>query len=187
MGASEAARVEEWITSTGCTIPYAFDVPCSSTPLSPLLVALALYNGEDWLETNCWYYEQPLFSGPPPPPHAGAEWKKALCFKGPDQSTLKTFVIDTSSTSGSLWREKISIRSDLAASTGNLGNSCIHLTDSQEGLSFSEDAKAAWSGFACYDSYECVCARALLEPSSLSFLNSEEMENLSLGSDAFRR
>ena len=53
-----------------------------SSDLAELGLVMALYDGEDWIESNCWYAEQPLESGPPPGPCAGAKWKRALCFRG---------------------------------------------------------------------------------------------------------
>ena len=59
---------------------------------------MALYDGEDWLESNCWYMEQPLPEGPPSGPLAGAKWKHALCFKGDyEPHAIVTDVSDVSS------------------------------------------------------------------------------------------
>lgn len=36
-----------------------------------LYVNFSFADGEDWLETNCWYMEGPLPEGPPDGPFAG--------------------------------------------------------------------------------------------------------------------
>ena len=149
------------------------DVPCFGS-VAPLLLTLAMYHGEEWLESNCWYMEQPIPTGPPPPPFAGAKWKKELCFKGAYQS-MRIYVLDTSSSARSLWMEKYSIRSTLAKRTGNPGNSCIHLTDDQSGFNLTNPSLTSSIGHNCDGSYACICARALLEPSSVAFINSEEV------------
>ena len=77
-------RVYEWLESSGAEILHSSTVPLS-TPISELLSIMALYDGEDWLESNCWYAEQPLPDGPPSGPYAGAQWKRALCFRNADR------------------------------------------------------------------------------------------------------
>ena len=46
-----------------------------------VLLVMALYHGEDWLASNCYYYESPLPGGPPSGPFAGARWKEELAFR----------------------------------------------------------------------------------------------------------
>ncbi len=141
------------------------------------LAVRALYHGEDWLESNCWYEEQPLPGGPPDGPHAGAKWKTALCFrtggskeggKGADDDDfqLHVFVVDAEN-APTLWNKKYSTRSKMARVSGNPGNSCMHITDSQATLPSS----GAGSGYDCDASYAFACAKVLLHPSGVKFLN----------------
>ena len=138
-------------------------------------VVRALYHGEEWLESNCWYNEQPLDTGPPEGPHAGAKWKKELCFKGSlkeeeqDGYVLHIFVVDARNATSSLWTMKYSTRSAMAKKTGNPGNSCMHITDSQSRV-IARESGGNPGGYSCDDSYAFNCARTLLDKDSLSFL-----------------
>jgi hypothetical protein len=125
-GAGHLAEVKEWLDRAGVRILHASSVPLAS-PMAELLAVMALYDGEEWLETNCWYMEQPLPTGPPEGPFAGAKWKHALCFKGSCEP--HAIVIDASTATSSLWTSKYAVRSALARASGNPGNSCIHLTE----------------------------------------------------------
>ena len=139
-------------------------------------VVRALYHGEERLESNCWYNEQPLDTGPPEGPHAGAKWKKELCFKGSlkeeeqDGYVLHIFVVDARNATSSLWTMKYSTRSAMAKKTGNPGNSCMHITDSQSRVIAGESGGNP-GGYSCDDSFAFHCARTLLDKDSLSFLN----------------
>ena len=147
----------------------------------------ALYAGESWLESNCWYEEQPLPEGPPDGPHAGAKWKTALCFRtgdgsgeesngaydddGVDDFQLYVFVVDAGN-APLLWQEKYTTRSKMARVSGHPGNSCMHITDSQAGgVLDAGAAPGAGSGFDCDASYAYACAKVLLHPSGVKFLN----------------
>ena len=141
-------------------------------------VVRALYDGEDWLESNCWYHEQPLDSGPPDPPFAGAKWKAALCFNGGERDssgyfTLLVYVLDASK-ARSLWSNKYSARSSMSRAANAPGNSCMHLTDSQVDVIHSKTVKGNSNGdsYSCDESYAFQCARCLLDERSVEFLNS---------------
>mmetsp|Transcript_19962 Transcript_19962/g.41729 ORF Transcript_19962/g.41729 Transcript_19962/m.41729 type:complete len:225 (-) Transcript_19962:29-703(-) len=181
-GHTASNRVESWLKSSGATTLYTTEVPASST-LSPLLFTLALYLGEDWLESNCWYMEQPLPCGPPLGPYAGAKWKSALTFNGP--RSLKVYVVDTNA-KPDLWSAKYSFRAELARITKNPGNSCIHITDDQSSAVMNQ-ALEKTDGFSCDASFAFVCSRVLLDPNSVELLNNEMWNDLGLESAAFRK
>ena len=95
------------------------------------LLTCAMYDGEEWLESNCWYSEQPLEDlgiglSRPRGPWAGAKWKAALCFRD-DGAPLHVFVLDVASAKRSLWSGKYGARAAMSAHSGNAGNSCMHL------------------------------------------------------------
>ena len=127
-GTGQLPLVREWLDRTATTVVHEQSAPIASE-LAELLLVMALYDGEDWLESNCWYQEQPLPTGPPQGPFAGAKWKQALCFRNPTSRDPHVFVCDTRTSTSSLWREKYSLRAQLARESGNPGNSCIHLTE----------------------------------------------------------
>jgi hypothetical protein len=163
---------KEYLETNGADKVWNTSIELSKYAAVP--VVRALYHGEEWLESNCWYHEQPLESGPPEGPHAGAKWKKELCFKnrGKDNNSekviLHVFVAEVQTTS-SLWRTKYSTRAEMATKTGNPGNSCMHITDPQA----NELLKARYSnrGYSCDDSFAFHCARVLFDDNSLCFLN----------------
>ena len=155
---------------------------------------LALYDGEDWLESNCWYMEQPLPGGPPSGPYAGAKWKRELCFKNRESRSPHALIVDVSGCKSSLWNSKYSIRSELARLSGNAGNSCIHITDRQDESVLaafqSGSARSLQGGISCDESYAYACARALLHPGSVAWLNSDAAglaADDQLGGAAFRQ
>ena len=85
---------KDYLKSCGAEIKFYKTINIKSHAAVP--VVRALYHGEDWLESNCWYHEQPLKTGPPDGPHAGAKWKKELCFKSnevdPESYVLHIFI-----------------------------------------------------------------------------------------------
>lgn len=190
-GTGELATVRAWLDSTAARIVHEQPVPLK-TELAELLMVMALYEGEEWVETNCWYSEQTLPTGPPEAPYAGAKWKRALCFRNAAASRAPhCFVLDVTPCSRSLWSDKYQLRAQLARDSGNPGNSCIHLTDRQaEGVLARRGAAPSTSGggMSCDESYGFSCARALLHPASLEWLNqgAESGAGLELGSTAFR-
>ena len=129
-GTGELPLVKDWIASSNARVVHEQPVPLT-TEISELLTILALYDGEDWLESNCWYMEQPLPTGPPEGPWAGAKWKRDLCYRNKDSRQPWAMVLDVSAATSSLWSSKYAIRSQLASRSGNPGNSCIHITDKQ--------------------------------------------------------
>ena len=161
---------KNYLKSCGADIKFYKEIKIKKHAAVP--VVRALYHGEDWLESNCWYDEQPLKTGPPSGPHAGAKWKKELCFNSDDEDkdnyNLRIFIVNAKKAT-SLWRKKYSTRSEMARKTGNPGNSCMHITDSQENV--LSRGHVGEGGYACDDSFAFHCARALLDENSLYFLN----------------
>merc|ERR1712129_509497 len=74
----------------------------------------------------------------------------------------------------------------LAQLSGNPGNSCIHLTDEQTWSVLHGPRKRLAKGHGCDSSYAFSCARTLLHPASLEWLNGEIVSSLELGSVQFR-
>jgi len=102
-GTGELATVRAWLDGTAARIVHEQPVPLK-TELAELLTVMALYEGEEWVETNCWYSEQTLPTGPPEAPYAGAKWKRALCFRNAAASRAPhCFVLDVSPCLRSLW------------------------------------------------------------------------------------
>ena len=95
-GTGELATVRAWLEDSAARIVHEQPVPLK-TELAELLTVMALYEGEEWVESNCWYSEQPLPTGPPEGPYAGAKWKRALCFRNAAASRAPhCFVLDVS-------------------------------------------------------------------------------------------
>ena len=190
-GTNHISEVMQWLDGCGARVVHSQSVPLA-TPLSELLTVMALYDGEEWLESNCWYAEQPLPDGPPSGPYAGAQWKRALCFKNDSSRAPQAVVVDTGAATSSLWTGKYAIRSSLASLSGNPGNSCIHLTDRQSPAVLeamrSGTSRTLAGGSACDESYAYACARALLHPASVAWLNSDAagLASNELGGAAFR-
>jgi hypothetical protein len=112
-----------------------------------VLLVMALYHGEGWLTSNCYYWEGPLPGGPPTGPFPGAQWKKELAFR-PDPETgdvppLHLFVFDAARCRR-IDGDKYGVRDSMASAVSAPGNCCLHLTDDQS----SELAKAPTSEFA---------------------------------------
>jgi len=168
-------EVFQWIDASGAKVMYSSHILLTSK-IAELLSVLALYDGEEWLESNCWYHEQPLPDGPPVGPYAGAQWKHALCFRGPEHSNPHAIVLDVGSATVSLWSAKYAIRSRLARLSGNPGNSCIHLTDKQDESVLAQyhsgKKRNLEGGMSCDESYAYACAKAMLHPASIEWLNS---------------
>lgn len=187
-GNGQVAQIQSWLHDSGAQILHCSTVPLR-TSIAELLCVMALYDGEDWLETNHWYMEQPLPGGRPDGPFAGAKWKRELCFKGSNREPI-AIVADVSQASTSLWSEKYTIRAALARASGNPGNSCIHLTDEQDSgvLAAYRSGGARRLACSCDDSYAYACARALLHPASIAWLNSGAggLALSELGSPTFR-
>lgn len=75
-GTGQLEYVEHWLSAAQAKVLYSAPIDLTSEA-AELLTVLALYDGEEWLESNCWYSEQPLPTGPPSGPFAGAKWKRA--------------------------------------------------------------------------------------------------------------
>jgi hypothetical protein len=166
-----AHKARAWIEDCGGTVLHAREVDVGRR--GAVATCMALYSGEAWLESNCWYGESPLPEGPPEGPHAGAKWKAALTWRR--DAPLTVFVVDAAAAGGALWSSKYRVREALRREADALGNGCVHLTDDQA------SALAAWKrgaaaggggGYACDSSYAYHCARVLLDASSVAFLNS---------------
>jgi hypothetical protein len=71
------------------------------------------------------------------------------------------------------------VRREMAEVSGNPGNSCMHLTDPQEDVFAAAHAGdqirmrqlQTGKGHGCDASYAFACARCLLEPAAMQFLN----------------
>eukprot|EP00039_Didymoeca_costata_P006507 m.90924 g.90924 ORF g.90924 m.90924 type:complete len:234 (-) comp13281_c0_seq3:95-796(-) len=182
---SQVNSVRKWIEQS-CKASILFEKTIALRKKAGVPTCMALYYGEDWIHTNCWYMESPIPSGPPSAPYAGAKWKAALTFPGQDDDTqceMTVFVVDAEGSQGALWRGKYQIREQLRrAVPGALGNCCMHLTDDQT------DALEAWKvapssgqggsrgGYECDSSYAFHCARVLLDEASVAFLNDADYE-----------
>jgi hypothetical protein len=95
-GTGELATVRAWLEDAAARVVHEQPVPLK-TELAELLTVMALYEGEEWVESNCWYSEQPLPTGPHEGPYAGAKWKRALCFRNAAASRAPhCFVLDVS-------------------------------------------------------------------------------------------
>jgi len=86
-----------YLQRSGAALLYesALEIP---ETVSTLLV-MAMYWGEDWLKSNCWYQEQPLEELGIPgltrqscsdSSWPGAQWKKELCFRQQQQQQKST-------------------------------------------------------------------------------------------------
>ncbi|GMI11346.1 hypothetical protein TrVE_jg4937 [Triparma verrucosa] len=170
---SQVQKVRDWLASSEAEVLLEKEVRLK--PRSGVATTMALYLGEDWIHSNCWYGESPLPGGPPPPPYAGAKWKAALTFTDDEPiQKLKVFVVDSAKTNGALWRGKYRIREDLRGEIGGLGNCCLHLTDDQSSTLDSWDPSKNAGGYSCDSSYAFHCARVLLDESSVALLDSLE-------------
>ena len=161
---AQAAAARRWVEDCGGKILHDAEVAIGKQ--GAIATCLALYSGEDWLETNCWYGESPLPEGPPDGPHAGARWKAALTWT--QDAPLTVLVVDASETGGALWSSKYRVREQLRREVGGLGNCCVHLTDDQTAALDGRGARGG--GYACDSSYAYHCARVLLDASSVRFL-----------------
>lgn len=183
--AAQADVARAWLRHSGATVLHEASVAVPESAAA--LLVLALYWGEDWLRTNCWYAEQPLeglgVPGLARPTGAwpGAQWKKELCFRpasageGAAPRRLRVLVADVGEGDGGwrLWSEKYAVRAAMARETGRAGNSCLHLTDDQSTIIAGSGALpgGGGAGTGCNASYAFACARCLLNPESLHFLN----------------
>ena len=171
---SEAPAARSWLVDNGARIVYEREVMVDYRGAVP--TCMALYYGEDWLDSNCWYMESPLPEGPPKGPHAGAKWKAALTFPS-NTPPMTVIVADAADAGGSLWRTKYSIREALRSKVGGLGNCCLHITDDQTTAlpAATEGGRGGGrGGFACDSSYAFHCARVLLDDGSVAFLNAAD-------------
>ena len=176
---SQKDAVRQWLSDCGAEIKHESEIRLTQRAGVP--ACLALYFGEDWLHSNCWYTESPLPEGPPEGPYAGAKWKAALTFRDSTPDPMAVFVVDAAATDGELWHTKYRVREKLRKAVGALGNACIHVTDDQTA------ALGAWrrddsgsdggGGYSCDSSYAFHCARVLLEPSSVAFLNGADIHS----------
>ena len=144
---------KEYVQACGAVMRYYTLVELAKCAAVPLV--RAVYHGEEWLEF-------------------GSKWKKEVCFKNsgknndPEKYSLHVLVADAKSTT-SLWRTKHSIREEMARKTGNPGDSCMHITDSQ--VNELSKARCPSSGSSCDSSFAFHCARVLFDDNSLLFLN----------------
>ena len=190
-GTGELAAVRQWLIDANARVVHEAPVEVHDDAISSLLTIMALYDGEEWLETNCWYAEQPLETGPPSGPWAGAKWKRALCYRNSKDRRPVALVADVSEATSSLWASKYVLRRTLAMRSGNPGNSCIHLTDEQDATvlaSHRRGERRRAGGMGCDDSYAFACGRALLHPTSIEWINSGAagLAQQDMDGDAFR-
>jgi len=176
---------KSYLQRSGAKILYesAIDIPEN---VSTLLV-MAMYWGEDWLRTNCWYNEQPLEDlkipglARPMGSWPGAKWKKELCFRQerpgtttavPITKRMHVLIADVGGDGNKrLWSDKYSVRAKMSRDTGHAGNSCMHLTDDQSKIVTNRSsAPFGGMGMDCNASYAFACARCLLNPEAMKFL-----------------
>jgi len=173
-----SGAVRAWL-SDDCGARILHESEVAIPKRGAVATCMALYFGEDWVHTNCWYSESPLPEGPPKGPYAGAKWKAALTFSGSLDAPLTVFVVDTADTGGGLWHRKYGFRESLRRAVGGLGNSCIHLTDDQSTALCAAGGAAqggSSGGYACDSSYAFHCARVLLDDSSVAFLGAADAD-----------
>jgi hypothetical protein len=166
---AQAAAARAWVEGYGGKILH--DAELAIRTQGAVATCLALYAGEDWLQTNCWYGESPLPTGPPEGPHAGAKWKAALTWT--QNAPLTVLVVDASETNGALWNSKYRIRERLRREVGGLGNCCVHLTDDQA-AALKHGGGGGKGSYSCSSSYAYHCARVLLDESSVCFLKAAD-------------
>ena len=138
-----------YLHRSGATLLYesALDIP---ETVSTLLV-MAMYWGEEWLTTNCWYQEQPLEDlGIPGLTHhslsgsswPGAQWKKELCFRQQQQQQQQQKSTTTTTTTTTLGEEKEKTKtmtmSILIADVGNASGRNKNNINPQRGRLWSE-------------------------------------------------
>eukprot|EP00943_MAST-04B_sp_MAST-4B-sp1_P008395 g8395.t1 len=148
-------------------------------PHTSALIMMAVYENEEWLESNCWYNEQPLKDGKPSGAWPGAKWKGKLCFQ--EDQPLHIYVADVSNAKKSIWDAKYYLRSELSKRSGYFGNSCMHVSDDQSTIiaarkqeGVTNDRQSIIShGFSCDDSYAYHCCRIFLNPLVANYLNVE--------------
>ena len=128
-----------------------------------------------------------MSEGRPSGPYAGGKWKKALCFRSHERF-LHIFILDVNKCRENIWLSKYQIRQEMAELSGNPGNSCIHITDDQSEIlaktANTKENQIKYYG-GCNDSYAFSCARCLLNPISVRFLNCDEIDDIELGSEKF--
>ena len=173
----QITTARSFLEQTGATIVFETDLVVPKEVSS--LMVMDMYWGEDWLETNCWYGEQPLENlgiglRRPTGYWPGAKWKKELCFRG-NGTKMHVLVANISSVSqrSSLWSNKYLVRAEMSRDSGHAGNSCMHLTDDQSsmvGYGGSHPIRQL-TGIDCNASYAFACARCLLNPGAMYYLN----------------
>ena len=126
---SQVAEARSWLVGARCKIVHEQAVDLRPAAAVPTM--LALYHGEEWLESNCWYLESPLPEGPPAGPYAGAKWKAALAFR--EDAPLHVFVVDVSD-APRLWAGKYAIREKLRQAVGRGPASALYLPRTQPRL-----------------------------------------------------
>lgn len=178
---------KSYLQRSGAKILYESDIEIPEN-VSTLLV-MAMYWGEDWLRTNCWYNEQPLEDlkipglARPTGSWPGAKWKKELCFRQERPGTTTTAAVPITKRmyvliadvgddgNKRLWSDKYSVRAKMSRDTSHAGNSCMHLTDDQSRIvTSSSSASYGGMGMDCNASYAFACARCLLNPEAIKFL-----------------
>lgn len=88
IAATVPANLETVRAAFGVSILFETEVVLA--PNAGPAVCTAIYDGEEWLESNCWYGESPLPSGKPIGALPGAQWKSALTFpSGASEHTMR--------------------------------------------------------------------------------------------------
>lgn len=172
-GHSQVDTARAFLTEQGGELVHEASVALAEH--AHVLLVMALYHGEEWLTSNCYYYESPLPTGPPEGPFAGARWKEELAFRpAPDGTVppLHVFVFDAKECRR-LDSDKYSCRSNMASAVGAPGNCCLHLTDDQSDELRKPAAADAVTSIdsGCSSSWAFHCARCVLHPASVKFLN----------------
>jgi len=132
-----------YLHRSGATLLYESSLEIPET-VSTLFV-MAMYWGEEWLKTNCWYQEQPLEDLGIPgltrqscsvSSWPGAQWKKELCFRQQQQQQQQKS--STTTTGEEKEKTKRMTMHILIADVGNASGSNNNYINHKRGRLWSE-------------------------------------------------
>ena len=194
---AQASAARAWVEQCGGKILHDAEVAIGKQ--GAIATCLALYSGEEWLETNCWYGESPLPTGPPDGPHAGARWK--VCARCPwfrdanltpsprrraETCPLQTPFLTQAALTWTRDAPLTVLVVDASETGGALWSSKYRVREQlrrevgglgnccvhlTDNQAAALDGRgASGAGYACDSSYAYHCARVLLDESSVRFL-----------------